>query len=55
MYKLLILVSFVFIMSGCTQMVTAPIKVTGAVVSTTFDVAGSAVDAVVPDGKEEED
>lgn len=33
-------------MSGCTQIVTAPIKIAGAAVGTTIDVAGSAVGAV---------
>jgi len=33
--------------SGCTQVVTAPVKLAGAVVSTTFDVAGAAGGAVV--------
>jgi len=37
-------------MSGCTQVVTAPISVAGSVASATIDVAGSAVDAVIPDG-----
>lgn len=44
-----------FFFSGCTQVVTAPIKVTGAVVSTTIDVAGATVDAVTDDEEEEED
>jgi len=44
----------VMIFSGCTQVVTAPIYVTGAVVSTTFDVAGSAVHAVAGSDDEEE-
>ena len=34
------------LMSGCTQIVTAPIKIAGAAVSTTVDVASSAVGAV---------
>ncbi len=42
--------------SGCTQVVTAPISVAGAVVGTTVDVAGSAVNAVTDsDDKEDED
>jgi len=48
----LILISAV--VSGCTQVVTAPIHVTGAVVSTTIDVAGSAVHAVAGSDDEEE-
>ena len=46
------------LLSGCTQVVTAPIYVTGAVVSTTIDVAGSAVHAVAgssDDEKEDEE
>jgi len=39
--------------SGCTQVVTAPIKIAGAAVSTTFDVAGSAVHTVT--GSDDED
>jgi len=41
------------LLSGCTQVVTAPIYVAGAVVCTTIDVTGSAVHAVV--GSEDED
>jgi len=41
--------------TGCTQVVTAPIYVTGAVVSTTIDVAGSAVHAVAGSNDDEED
>ncbi len=41
------------VFSGCTQVVTAPIYVAGAVVSTTIDVTGSAVGAVV--GSDDED
>ena len=44
------------LMSGCTQIVTAPIKIAGAAVSTTIDVAGSAAHAVVgSDDDEKED
>jgi len=43
----LILTIFALIgLSGCTQVVTAPIKVAGTAVSTSLDVAGSAVGAV---------
>jgi hypothetical protein len=42
-----LIIGFVLIaVSGCTQVVTAPIKVAGAAVSTTLDVAGSAAGAV---------
>jgi len=40
-------------MSGCTQLVTAPISIAGAAVGATIDVAGSAVGAVA--GSDEED
>jgi len=35
-------------LQGCTQVVTAPVALAGTAVSTTLDVAGSAVDAVIP-------
>jgi len=38
-----------FLLSGCTQVVTAPISIAGSVVSATIDVAGSAVHAVASD------
>ncbi|MDD2451365.1 MAG: hypothetical protein PHU67_05585 [Sulfurovum sp.] len=40
-------------LSGCTQVVTAPIYVAGAVVTTTIDVAGAAADTVTDDEDEE--
>ncbi len=45
----LLILSFllVFILGGCTQIVTAPIKLVGQTASTTLDVAGSAGGAVV--------
>jgi hypothetical protein len=43
----LIVVSTTFAFTGCTQIVTAPISLAGAVVDTTLDVAGSAGGAVV--------
>ncbi len=42
------------LLSGCTQIVTVPIYVTGAVVSTTIDITGAAVGAVVGSDDEEE-
>ncbi|NKQ40925.1 MAG: hypothetical protein HF962_05070 [Sulfurovum sp.] len=49
--KKLTLLAIIFLntllFSGCTQIVTAPIKLAGAVVGTTLDVAGSAGGAVV--------
>ena len=41
-----ILISLMTI-NGCTTLVTAPIEVTGAVVSTTLNMAGAAGGAVV--------
>jgi uncharacterized protein YceK len=55
LYSVLVLV----LLSGCTQVVTAPISVAGSVVGTTIDVAGSTVDAVTDsedsDGEEDEE
>jgi len=39
---------FILFMSGCTQVITAPISVVGSVAGATIDVAGSAVGAVTP-------
>ncbi|MCW8821810.1 MAG: hypothetical protein OQK45_06260 [Sulfurovum sp.] len=43
------------LLSGCTQVVTAPISIVGSVTSATIDVAGSAVGAVAGSNDEEED
>ncbi len=43
------------LLSGCTQVVTAPISIAGAAVSATIDVTGSAVGAVVGSDDEDED
>ncbi len=40
------------LLSGCTQVVTAPISIAGSVASATIDVAGSTVNAV--SGSEDE-
>ncbi|HEY9189897.1 MAG TPA: DUF6726 family protein [Sulfurovum sp.] len=42
------------LLSGCTQVVTAPISIAGSAVGATIDVAGSAVNAVT-DSDDEED
>jgi uncharacterized protein YceK len=56
MTKLIILlITTMILISGCTQVVTAPIKIAGAAVSTTIDVAGSAAHAVVGSDDEKED
>ena len=44
LYSIMILL----LLSGCTQVVTAPISVAGSVAGATIDVAGSAVSAVTP-------
>ena len=41
------------LLSGCTQVVTAPISIAGAAVGATIDVTGSAVGAVV--GSDDDD
>ncbi len=43
------------LLSGCTQVVTAPIDIAGSVVGATIDVADAAVDAVVDDDDEEDE
>ena len=48
------IITLIFL-SGCTQVVTAPIEITGAVVGATIDVADSAVDAVMDDDEEDDD
>ncbi|EIF50919.1 DUF6726 family protein [Sulfurovum sp. AR] len=40
-------------LSGCTQVVTAPISVAGSVVGTTLDVAGGTVGVIT--GSDDED
>jgi len=41
------------LLSGCTQIVTAPIKAVGAVAETTIDVAAAGVNAVA--GSDDDD
>jgi len=53
MLKIIIYIFILSILSGCTQVVTAPIYVAGAVVSTTIDITGSAVGAVIDTSDEE--
>jgi uncharacterized protein YceK len=47
----------ILVLTGCTQVVTAPIKVTGAVVGATIDIVGATTRAVAGsnDKKEKED
>ena len=54
MKKLTLLTILTFIsLSGCTQIVTAPIAIAGATASAAIDVTGSAVHAIA--GSDEED
>ncbi|HID94212.1 MAG TPA: hypothetical protein EYP60_08970 [bacterium (Candidatus Stahlbacteria)] len=46
-------IMILLLLSGCTQVVTAPISIAGSAVSATIDVTGSAVGAVV--GSDDED
>ena len=45
--KKLIIVFLIILFTGCTQVVTAPIRLAGTVVDTTFDVVGAAGGAIV--------
>jgi len=47
MKNLLFIILALLAINGCTQIVTAPVSLAGAAVSTTLDVAGSAGGAVV--------
>jgi len=56
-YTLLSILTLIFV-SGCTQVVTAPISVAGSVAGAAIDVTGSAVGAAVnvaTSGSDEED
>jgi hypothetical protein len=46
-YTYLLITSLLLALGGCTQVVTAPIKIAGAAAGATLDVAGSAAGAVV--------
>lgn len=49
MKKIILTITIILILlSGCTQIVTAPISVAGSVAGASIDVAGSAVGAVTP-------
>ncbi|MBT8343764.1 MAG: hypothetical protein KJO45_03505 [Sulfurovum sp.] len=52
LYSIMVLV----LLSGCTQVVTAPISVAGSVVGATIDVADATIDAVSDseDGEQED-
>ena len=52
--KTLILFLYAILLSGCTQIITAPIDITTSVISGTIDIAGSTIDAVIPDGDDKD-
>ncbi len=52
--NILILITL-FIMTGCTSIVTAPIEIAGATASAIIDVTGSVVHAVAGDDEDDED
>ena len=54
MKTIIILITTILISTGCTQVVTAPIKITGAVVSSTIDVVGATAHAVAGNNDEDE-
>jgi uncharacterized protein YceK len=47
MKKTILYTILILVLSGCTQVVTAPISIAGSAVSATVDVTGSAVGAAV--------
>lgn len=49
----LYVIMILLLLSGCTQVVTAPISIAGSAVSATIDITGSAVGAVVGSDDEE--
>jgi uncharacterized protein YceK len=55
MQKIILLIITLILVSGCTQVVTAPIKITGAVVSSTIDVVGATAHAIAGSDDEDEE
>jgi hypothetical protein len=53
--NLLFYLIFLVSIQGCTQVVTAPISIVDTAVSTTIDVTGSAVGALVSSDEEEKE
>ena len=47
MKKVIFAILSIFLINGCTQIVTAPVSLAGKAVTTTLDVAGAAGGAVV--------
>ena len=55
MQKIILLIITLILVSGCTQVVTAPIKITGAVVSSTIDVVGATAHAIAGSDDDEKE
>lgn len=51
----LYLFTTLILLSGCTQVVTAPISIAGSVASATIDVAGATVGAVTGTSSDDEE
>jgi uncharacterized protein YceK len=49
---ILITLATLILFSGCTQIVTAPISIASTIISSTIDITGSVVRAVVQDNEE---
>ena len=45
----------IVLLSGCTQLITAPISIAGSVVSAGIDVTSAVVRAAIPDDEEDKD
>jgi len=50
----LVSIMILVLLSGCTQVVTAPISIAGSAISATIDVTSSAIGAVVDSDDEDE-
>jgi uncharacterized protein YceK len=55
MKKILVYLGLLLLLNGCTQIITAPISVAGAVVGATIDVGAAGVRAVTGGDDEDED
>lgn len=52
-YKFTVIIIPALLLSGCTQIITAPIKIVGVTAGVIIDVTGSAIHAVA--GSDDED
>jgi len=55
MKKFLVSLGLLLLLNGCTQIITAPISVAGAVVGATIDVGAAGVRAVTGGSDDKED